>query len=76
MRGGDFPGSSGTQTTFALEFAELLDGMEIDIGSLRVTARSVLHLSGAPAYALRVVCGEKVIAYSGDTEWTEPPAEF
>ena len=25
----------------------------------------------APAYALRVECGGKVISYSGDTEWTD-----
>jgi ribonuclease BN (tRNA processing enzyme) len=30
-----------------------------------------VHLSGAPAYALRVVCEDKIIAYSGDTEWTD-----
>ena len=27
--------------------------------------------SGAPAYALRVEYGGKVISYSGDTEWTD-----
>src|SRR5262249_41718552 len=27
--------------------------------------------SGAPAYALRVAWGGRVVAYSGDTEWTE-----
>src|SRR5881628_270952 len=31
----------------------------------------VKHASGAPAYALRVEYGGKVITYSGDTEWTE-----
>jgi ribonuclease BN (tRNA processing enzyme) len=30
-----------------------------------------VHPSGAPAYALRVVCEDKIIAYSGDTEWTD-----
>ena len=29
------------------------------------------HASGAPAYALRVEYGGKVISYSGDTEWTD-----
>jgi ribonuclease BN (tRNA processing enzyme) len=36
-----------------------------------VTPYSVVHPSGAPAYALRVACEDKIIAYSGDTEWTE-----
>jgi len=31
----------------------------------------VQHPSGAPAFALRLTCREQVIAYSGDTEWTE-----
>jgi len=35
----------------------------------------VKHASGAPAYALRVEYGGKVITYSGDTEWTESLVE-
>ena len=35
------------------------------------SAHSVTHPSGAAAYALRIVTGGKVIAYSGDTEWTD-----
>jgi len=36
-----------------------------------VTAYPVSHESGAPSYALRVQSGEKVVAYSGDTEWDD-----
>jgi ribonuclease BN (tRNA processing enzyme) len=36
-----------------------------------VTPYAVVHASGAPAYAFRVQCGDKVVAYSGDTEWTD-----
>ncbi len=66
-----FPGSSQTQQRFSLEFVALPDQTAITIGSLVVTPYSVVHPSGAPAYALRVACGGKVIAYSGDTEWTD-----
>ena len=66
-----FPGSSKTQQKFALEFVELADAAEAAMGPLTVTPYSVVHESGAPAYALRVACDGKVIAYSGDTEWTE-----
>jgi ribonuclease BN (tRNA processing enzyme) len=31
----------------------------------------VIHGSGAPSCALRVECAGKIIAYSGDTEWTD-----
>ena len=36
-----------------------------------MTPFAVAHASGAPSYALRVEYGGKVIAYSGDTEWTD-----
>jgi ribonuclease BN (tRNA processing enzyme) len=66
-----FPNSSKTQRRFALEFVELLDGQRSEIGGVRVTPFAVEHFSGAPSYALRVEYGNKVVAYSGDTEWTE-----
>jgi ribonuclease BN (tRNA processing enzyme) len=36
-----------------------------------VTPYEVVHPSGAPSYALRIECAGKVVAYSGDTEWTD-----
>jgi len=66
-----FPGSSQVQQTFELQFVELPDGSARRIGALTVTAHGVVHASGAPAYALRVECAGKTIAYSGDTEWTD-----
>src|SRR5439155_19738588 len=41
------------------------------VGPVAVTPFAVEHPSGAPSYALRVEYGGKLIAYSGDTEWTE-----
>jgi ribonuclease BN (tRNA processing enzyme) len=35
-----------------------------------VTAYAVDHASGAPALALRLVCDQRTLAYSGDTAWT------
>jgi ribonuclease BN (tRNA processing enzyme) len=66
-----FPGSSRVRRRFSLEFIELPEGEAIDIGALTVTPYGVVHPSGAPAYALRVECGRKVVSYSGDTEWTD-----
>ena len=66
-----FPGSAQTQQRFAVQFVDLVDGVESAIGSVVVTPYSAVHASGAPAYALRVACDGKVIAYSGDTEWTD-----
>lgn len=70
-----FPGSSGAQRKFAMEFAELAEGVETTLGSLSVIPYGVVHPSGAPSFALRVTCGGKVIAYSGDTEWTDALVE-
>ena len=36
-----------------------------------MTAYTVDHASGAPAYALRLQLADRVVAYSGDTAWTE-----
>ena len=66
-----FPGSSGVRREFAVDFVELADRREQALGALSVTPYGVVHPSGAPPFALRVACAGKVIAYSGDTEWTE-----
>src|SRR5919202_3365858 len=66
-----YPGSSQTQREFTLEFVELPSATATTIGPLVVTPYDVVHPSGAPSYALRVACNDKVIAYSGDTEWTD-----
>ncbi len=66
-----FPGSSRVAQRFAIEFIELMEGVGRVVGPATVLPFPVQHPSGAPAYALRVEYGGKVIAYSGDTEWTE-----
>jgi ribonuclease BN (tRNA processing enzyme) len=66
-----YPGSSQTPREFALGFVELEDGAAAKIGPVTVTPYGVVHPSGAPSYALRVALGDKVLAYSGDTEWTD-----
>ena len=66
-----FPGSTGVRRRFAVEFVELTDGTAARVGGLTVTPFAVIHASGAPAHALRVDDGARVVTYSGDTEWTE-----
>jgi len=70
-----FPGSSAIQRRFPVEFAALTEGSETRLGAIAVIPYAVVHPSGAPAFALRVTCEGKVIAYSGDTEWTEALVE-
>jgi ribonuclease BN (tRNA processing enzyme) len=70
-----FPGSSGVERRFELRFLEIPERTETAVGPLAVTGYEVPHPSGAPAYALRLVCEGKVIAYSGDGEWSEALVE-
>ncbi len=66
-----FPGSSRAERRFALEIVELVPGERVMLDGIAVTPFEVRHPSGAPPFALRLEAGGKVIAYSGDTEWTE-----
>jgi ribonuclease BN (tRNA processing enzyme) len=66
-----FPGSTRVERRFAVDFVELADRRPADVAGARVTAFTVEHASGAPAYALRVEYGARIVTYSGDTEWTE-----
>jgi ribonuclease BN (tRNA processing enzyme) len=66
-----FPGSSGVARRFDTRFVELTDRATVECGPTAVTAYQVVHASGAPPFALRIALDGKVVAYSGDTEWTE-----
>ncbi len=66
-----FPGSSQVQQRFPIRHIDWGDGSPTRIGELTATPYQVIHASGAPSFALRIECSERVIAYSGDTEWTD-----
>jgi len=70
-----FPGSAQTERRFRLDFLELPERTATRVGAATLTAYAVRHASGAPAYALRVACGGRVVSYSGDTEWTDTLVE-
>jgi ribonuclease BN (tRNA processing enzyme) len=66
-----FPGSSTVARRFETVFVELAAVAPVAVGPALVTAFPVDHPSGATPFALRVACGGKTVAYSGDTAWTE-----
>jgi ribonuclease BN (tRNA processing enzyme) len=70
-----FPGSAGVERTFPLSFVALEDRRARALGAFTVTPYTVVHPSGAPPFALRLTAGDRVVAYSGDTEWTDALAE-
>jgi ribonuclease BN (tRNA processing enzyme) len=66
-----FPGSTSIQRKFSVEFIEWAERQTTRVGPATVTAYPVVHASGAPPSALRVAYGGRIIAYSGDTAWTD-----
>jgi len=66
-----FTNSTKIERRFPLRFVELETGRPREVPGVRVTPFEVSHPSGAPSYALRFEVGDKVLAFSGDTEWVE-----
>ena len=66
-----YPGSVNANESFPLGFLELEAGRSSTVAEVEVLPFEVSHPSGAPSYALRLSCEDRVVAFSGDTEWTE-----
>ena len=66
-----FPGSTTAHRDFDLSFIEYTGPTPLTVGGVTVTPFEVSHPSGAPPYALRIAADNRVVTYSGDTEWTE-----
>ncbi|MBI4365199.1 MAG: MBL fold metallo-hydrolase [Deltaproteobacteria bacterium] len=66
-----FPKSGGSKWRFAWEVMEITPGEKSDVLGHSVVTAEVIHQSGAPSTAARLTDGQKVFAYSGDTEWTD-----
>ena len=67
-----FPGTQALELRFPLTLRELKIGGGNEVGGLRVTPFHVVHDDRAgPCLGLRFEAEGKVIAYSGDTQWTD-----
>jgi ribonuclease BN (tRNA processing enzyme) len=66
-----FPLSTLNKWRFSWKVVELDVGSASEVLGHSVSTAEVVHFSGAPSTALRISDGEKVFAYSGDTEWVE-----
>ncbi|MBX6427273.1 MAG: MBL fold metallo-hydrolase [Variibacter sp.] len=67
-----FPSFPHAPARFPLKLTEIEPGAPREIGPLRVTAFPVVHAEAAgPCLGYRIEVEGRVIAYSGDTEWTE-----
>lgn len=66
-----FPGSSAVKRKFTLHVIEVPPQIPVEINGVTVTAFPVEHPSGAPSYALRLGVEDKVLCYTGDTQWVD-----
>jgi ribonuclease BN (tRNA processing enzyme) len=71
-----FPGSAVMVPRFPLEYRELTVGAPNDVLTLRVTPQPARHTAETHPTALRVEVAGRVIAYTGDTEWTDDVARI
>jgi ribonuclease BN (tRNA processing enzyme) len=66
-----FPKSTGSKWRFEWRVEEIAVGVPTELLGHALVTAEVIHQSGAPSTALRLSDGDKVFAYSGDTEWTD-----
>ena len=67
-----FPGTKAMQWSFPLTLRDLEIGRRSDIGNVRITPFHVSHDDRAgPCLGFRIEAEGKVIAFSGDTQWTD-----
>jgi ribonuclease BN (tRNA processing enzyme) len=72
-----FPGSSTATRRFAVNVVELSgDTQPVSVDDVVVRAWEVNpEMEGGPFLALRVTFGDRTVAYTGDTAWTDAIAE-
>lgn len=66
-----FPNITITDWHFPLSFIELEPGKAQIFDAIKVQAYEVVHPDTSPCLALRLELGDKVLAFSGDTGWTD-----
>lgn len=71
-----FPGSAVMVPKFALDYREMTVGTPNRMLDLVVTPQPARHTAQTNPTALRVEVGGRVVAYTGDTEWTDEVARI
>ncbi len=66
-----FPKSTGSKWKFSWRIDEIAVDVASEVLGHSLVTAEVIHQSGAPSTALRLSDGQRVFAYSGDTEWTD-----
>jgi ribonuclease BN (tRNA processing enzyme) len=71
-----YPGALDAERPFEALIEEFTARMPHDFGPARITAYPVSHTAATMPHGLRLEYAGKVIAYSGDTEWTDTLPEI
>lgn len=66
-----FPRSSRNTWRFPIQVVEITPGAPDELLGFAIRTAQVIHQSGAPSTAVRLMRDGKVLSYSGDTEWTD-----
>jgi ribonuclease BN (tRNA processing enzyme) len=66
-----FPGSGGMTPRFDVEIIEMETMAPHDVRGLKVTTWPAIHTQATNPTSMRIEVAGKVIAYSGDSAWTE-----
>lgn len=70
-----FPGSGVMTPKFPIDWIEMEPGRSHQVLDLVVTPERARHTQETNPTALRVQVGDKVVSYTGDTEWTDEVAK-
>ena len=70
-----FPGSEVMTPKFPIDWIEMEPGRPHQVLDLVVTPERARHTRETNPTALRVQVGDKVVSYTGDTEWTDEVAK-
>jgi ribonuclease BN (tRNA processing enzyme) len=66
-----FPGSSKNKWRFGFEIVDLPCRTRHQMLGFEIETFEVVHPSGAPSTGVRIHDGNRLLAFSGDTQWTE-----
>ena len=71
-----FPGSSAMTWRYPLQVVDLPCRTAYRFAHLQAETHEVIHPSGAPSTGVRLGDGKRLLAYSGDTMWSETLVEI
>jgi ribonuclease BN (tRNA processing enzyme) len=66
-----FPGASTVRQRFPIDLRQIQVGTDFELGPGRLRVFRAAHTPGSDAVALRLGLDGAVIAYTGDTDWTD-----